>query len=59
MKPNQHPKVEFTERQLQYLERMFPEMVSDANTTHAEFLVQSGKRVVVKHLRNLMQKEQP
>lgn len=59
MKPNQQPKVEFTERQLLYLERMYPEIVGDANTSHEEFLIQAGKRVVVKHLRSLMQKEQP
>lgn len=53
------PKVEFTERQVQYLEQMFPEIVGDASTSHSEYLVQSGKRTVVNFLRSKLQKERP
>lgn len=57
MKPNPSAKApEFTERQLEYLERLFPEIVGDASTSHAAFLIQSGKRIVVKHLAGLRQK---
>lgn len=55
----QKPQVEFTERQVQYLEKMFPEHVGDASTTHPEFLIQSGKRTVVAFLRSKLQKERP
>lgn len=58
MKPNPSAKApEFTERQIEYLERLFPEVVGDASTSHATFLIQSGKRIVVKHLAGLRQKE--
>lgn len=52
-------KVQFTEQQVAYLERMFPEILADARTSHAEFLVQTGKRIVVRHLRDAMQKDRP
>lgn len=59
MKSNPSAKApEFTERQIAYLERLFPEVVGDASTSHESFLIQSGKRIVVKHLSGLRQKEQ-
>lgn len=58
MKPNPAAqKPEFTERQIAYLERLYPEVLGTASTSHAEFLIQTGKRTVVNHLRSLLQKE--
>uniref|UniRef100_A0AAU6W1X2 Ribonuclease E n=4 Tax=unclassified bacterial viruses TaxID=12333 RepID=A0AAU6W1X2_9VIRU len=58
MKANPSAKApEFTERQIEYLERMYPEITGDASTSHETFLVQSGKRTVVRHLRSLLTKE--
>ncbi|QQO90798.1 hypothetical protein [Pseudomonas phage Misse] len=50
-------KVEFTRRQLDYLERMFPEFVGGEQTTHAQYLLHSGKRQVVLHIRQQLQKD--
>lgn len=51
------PKVEFTRQQLEFLERQFPEFTGNAQTTHAEFLEQAGKRSVIRFLKHYMQKE--
>jgi hypothetical protein len=58
MKPTQL-KVEFTKRQLDYLDRMFPEHVGTPDTSHEKFLFHAGQRNVVAALKHLQQKEQP
>lgn len=52
-------KVKFTEQQVAYLERMYPEVPGNACTSHAEFLFNAGKRSVVRFLRDNMQKDRP
>lgn len=43
---------EFTRQQLEYLERIFPEVLSDAKTVPSEVLYQTlGQRQVIAHVR--------
>lgn len=43
--------VKFTRQQYEYLNRIFPELIGNANTTEAELRVQQGQRRVVQHIK--------
>jgi hypothetical protein len=57
MKPTQQ-KVEFTQRQLEFLDKMFPEHVGTPDTTPERFMYHAGQRNVVASLKQYAQKEQ-
>lgn len=48
--------VEFTPRQVAYLERMFPEVISSATTAEAEMRHRGGQRSVVAFIKSKVQK---
>lgn len=48
------PVVGFTKEHLEYLEKTFPELTGETDTS--TLLLQSGKRAVVKHIEYLVQK---
>lgn len=43
-------RVEFTRQQIEYLNKMFPEVAGTASTTDAELRYRSGQRSVIKAL---------
>lgn len=54
-KPQEAP-VEFTARQLQYLERQYPEQLALPTVTVEQIRFNAGQRSVIMHLRTRLQK---
>lgn len=46
------PKIYFSREQYEYLAKIFPEVLGTENTTHADFLVHTGKRQVVHFIKS-------
>lgn len=49
--------VKFNQAQLDYLERMYPEMIGDGKTTEAEMRFRAGQRSVIYMVRKHLVRE--
>lgn len=52
-----HNRVKFSQGQLDYLERQYPEMIGDARTPEAEYRFRAGQRSVIEAVRKLTNRE--
>lgn len=51
MADTKHQRVTFTRQQIEYLERVYPEVVGSHETTEAEYRYRAGQRSVLLFLR--------